>query len=273
MDLLDKSPLWVVFAFTAIIVSLAFEGGFQAGLFAKSKEKVELNAPVGAMVGVVLSLSAFILAFTFGVAAERFNDRRVLVIEEANSIGTTFLRSNFLPEQNRKEVQDLLRQYVGVRQKLAHDFDLTHDYSVVAVAVAAAEAEQIQDRLWAQATTVGNNYLDSDVIALFIDSLNDTIDLQSKRIAAGMRARLPKLVWIALYLLITLSMFGLGYQFGFAGKRNWPITSVTVLSLAIVILLIADLDRPLDGFLQTSKQPLNDLAKKLGVGAGGNLMK
>lgn len=271
MDLLDKSPLWVVFAFTAIIVSVAFEGGFQAGSFAKSKEKVELNAPVGAMVGVVLSLSAFILAFTFGVAAERFNDRRVLVIEEANSIGTTFLRSNFLPEQNRKEVQDLLRQYVRVRQKLAHDFDLTHDYSVVAVA--AAEAEQIQDRLWAQATTVGNNNLDSDVIALFIDSLNDTIDLQSKRIAAGMHARLPKLVWIALYLLITLSMFGLGYQFGFAGKRNWSITSATVLSLAIVILLIADLDRPLDGFLQTSKQPLNDLAKKLGVGADGSFMK
>lgn len=271
MDLLDKSPLWVVFAFTAIIVSLAFEGGFRTGLFAKSTKKDDLNAPVGAMVGVVLSLSAFILAFTFGVAAERFNDRRVLVIEEANSIGTTFLRSNFLPEQNRQEVQDLLRQYVGIRQKLAHDLDVTHDHSLITGAT--AEAEQIQDRLWAQATTIGNNNLDSDVIALFIDSLNDTIDLQSKRLAAGMRARLPKLVWIALYSLITLSMFGLGYQFGIAGKRNWPITAATVLSLAIVILLIADLDRPLDGFLQTSKQPLNDLAKKLGVDADGNLMK
>lgn len=271
MELLDNSPLWVVLAFTAIIVTLGFEGGFRAGWFAKAKEQVELNAPVGAMVGVVLTLSAFILAFTFGVAAERFNERRLLVIEEANAIGTTFLRTNFLPEQNRQEVQHLLRQYVAVRLKLAHDFNRLHDYSLVPAAI--AEGEKIQARLWAQATTVGNEHLDSDVIALFIESLNDTIDLQARRTAAGLHARLPNLVWIAVYVLVTLSMFGLGYQFGIAGKRNLPITSATVLSIAIVILLIADLDRPLDGFLQTSKQPLNDLAKQLGVAADGSLLK
>lgn len=264
MDLLDKSPLWVVFVFTAVIVSLAFEFGFQAGSFARSREKTSLKAPVGTMLGVVLSLSAFFLAFTFGVAADRFNDRRVLVIEEANSIGTTFLRSSFLPEPNRREVQDLLREYVRIRLKLAQDIDREHDYRLVTAA--AAEAEQIQDRLWAQATAIGKDNLDSDVIALFIESLNETIDLQSERIAAGRSGRLAKLVWIALYALISLSMFGLGYQFGFGGKRDWLITSATVLSLAIVIMLIADLDRPLDGFLQSSKQPVIDLANKLGVG-------
>lgn len=271
MDILDKFPLWAVFGATAIIVSVAFEGGFRAGLLAKLKENGDLSAPVGAMVGVVLTLSAFILAFTFGVAAERFNDRRVLVIEEANAIATTYLRSDFLPDQNRLEVQNLLRKYLGSRLELAHSLKRRPDHSLVTSSV--AESEKIQDLVWAQIRQVARNQLDSDVIALFIESLNDTIELQSKRVAAGMYARLPKLVWIVLYLLIVLSMFGLGYQFGVAGKRNWPVTFAAVLSLAVVILLIADLDRPLEGFLQTSNKPLYDLARKLGVAADGSLVK
>lgn len=263
MNSIDTIPLWAVFAGTVLIVWLGFEAGFQAARFEKSKNKEEASVPIGAMVGVVLSLTAFMLAFTFGVAAERFNDRRVLVIEEANAIGTTLLRSEFLPERNRKEVKDLLRNYVALRVKLWEDLKGSTAPRVVSNSI--AEAEKIQDKLWANAVEVGRDKLDSDVVALFIGSLNETIDLQSKRVAAGMYSRLPVLIWVILYLLITFSMFGLGYQFGFAGKRKLPITLTVILSFSLVMLVISDLDRPMEGYLQSNKQPLRDLGKKLGI--------
>lgn len=266
MNFFDTLPLWAIFLVTAAIVASGFEAGFRTGRLEKSKDKEEPSPPVGAMVGVVLSLTAFILAFTFGVAAERFNDRRLLVIEEANAVGTTYLRSEFLPEPNRQEVQNLLRQYVGVRVNLWHELAQAPDsIDVALVESSVAQSEKVQDSLWKQAVAVGKDRLDSDVIALFIDSLNETIDLQSKRVTAALHARLPSLVWMILYLLVIFGMFGLGYQFGVTGKRKLPITCTVVLAFAIVIMMIADLDNPLAGYLQASKQPLRDLAKKIGV--------
>jgi len=267
MEFFGQIPLWAAFMVTVLIVGLGFELGFRLGLFEKAKPEGEQKAPIGAMVGVMLSLSAFILAFTFGVAADRFNERRVLVIEEANAIGTTFLRSDFLPEKNRDAVKNLLRQYVGLRLKLMNDLRETPDVRLVMRAV--DESDKIQELIWAQAVEVGKSQLDSDVIALFIDSLNGTIDLQSKRVTAALHTRLPGQIWLSLYMLIVFGMAGLGYQFGIAGERKLSLTCAVLLSFAIVMTMIADLDRATEGFMQANKQPLQDLGKKLGVSADG----
>jgi hypothetical protein len=66
------------------------------------------------MVGATLGLLAFILAFTFGLAAARFDTRRQLLLDEANAIGTTYLRAGMLPERGQ-QVRDLLRHYVAAR--------------------------------------------------------------------------------------------------------------------------------------------------------------
>jgi hypothetical protein len=267
MDFFGQIPLWGVFLLTVVVVALGFEVGYRAGLFEKSKQKGEEKAPVGAMVGVMLSLSAFILAFTFGVAADRFNERRVLVIEEANAIGTTYLRCDFLPDKNRDEMKRLLREYVGLRLRVSYEHNRTHDQNLVLQA--AEQSEKLQDLMWAQAVEVGKSKLDSDVIALFIDSLNQTIDLQSKRVTAALYARLPGPVWLNLYLLMFFGMAGLGYEFGFAGQRKVAVTCIALLSFAIVMTMIADLDRPTEGFMQASKQPLIDLGKKFGFTSEG----
>ncbi|HEY9716741.1 MAG TPA: DUF4239 domain-containing protein [Trichormus sp.] len=214
------------------------------------------------MIQVQLGLLAFFLAFTFGFAAQRFNDRRVLIIEEANSIGTTYLRADFLQDANKKEVQHLLRQYVDVRIKLARQQSEHLDRQNVDQAL--ADSAKLQNGLWAQAVDAGRQHPDSPVIALFIDSLNQTIDLQSERVSAERSARIPEIIWIVLYAITFLGMTGLGYQFGNAKTRNWVISSMVVFSYALVMMMIADLDRPSQGFFRSSQKPLTDLSKQIG---------
>ena len=66
------------------------------------------------MVAATLGLLAFILAFTFGLAASRFDSRMQVLLDEANAIGTTYLRAGMLPEQG-KQIRALLREYADAR--------------------------------------------------------------------------------------------------------------------------------------------------------------
>jgi len=111
---LDLLPLPAAFLAIVVLVLLSIEGGFRLGLYRRKRSEKEKDAPVGAMVGSTLGLLAFMLAFTFGMAASRFDARKTLVLDEANAIGTTYLRAAMLPEGGN-EVRDLLRQYVDQR--------------------------------------------------------------------------------------------------------------------------------------------------------------
>lgn len=88
------------------------------------------------------------------------------------------------------------------------------------------------------------------------------IDLQSKRIAASVYWRIPDSVWYTLYVMISVGIVAIGCQAGQAGERNWTVASALLLSFAVVLTMIVDLDRPRDGFLNTNLQPLQDLTRK-----------
>src|SRR6188472_1958263 len=111
---LDAFPLWGLFIAILAVVLLSVECGYRLGKFRLSRREQEKEAPVGTMVGATLGLLAFILAFTFGLAAARFDTRRQLLLDEANAIGTTYLRAGMLPEWG-EEVRRLLRDYIGHR--------------------------------------------------------------------------------------------------------------------------------------------------------------
>ena len=105
---LDVLPLWGLFLAIVVLVLAAIEGGYRLGSYRHRQSGREKEAPVGAMVGATLGLLAFMLAFTFGMAASRFDTRKQLVLDEANAIGTTYLRAAMLPER-RDEIRALLR--------------------------------------------------------------------------------------------------------------------------------------------------------------------
>lgn len=257
MHFIELLPLWAVFALTSLVVILSIEAGFKFAAFHNHRFKPENEAVLNSSVQATLGLLAFVLAFTFGVSAERFNDRRVLVIEEANTIGTTFLRSEFLPDARKNDIQNLLRSYVELRLKLARDPSFLPE--------ALSESRRIQGALWRHAVEVGKSDLNSDVVALFIESVNDTFELQSRRVAAALYARVPESIWAVLFGMVVLSMGAVGYHFGSSGNRSWPSTIFLTSSFAIVIMMIAGLDRPGDKFLGADQRPLVDLSNKIGL--------
>ena len=111
--LLDYLPIWALFVATLVVALLSFEGGFWVGRRRSLRSEQEQEIVVRGLVGGMLGLEAFMLAFTFGAAAAHFDARRQAVIDEANTIRTAYLRADFLPEPHRAEIRNLLREYVG----------------------------------------------------------------------------------------------------------------------------------------------------------------
>jgi hypothetical protein len=240
---IDALPLWGLFIVILLVVLLSVECGYRLGRYRRSRHEQEKEAPLGAMVGATLGLLAFILAFTFGLAASRFDTRRQVLLDEANAIGTTYLRAGMLPEQG-EQIRALLRDYVGVRLDAVRSGN---------VAEGISRSENIQQQVWAEAETVAKKNPNSIVVGVFVQSLNEMIDLHAKRVQAGVRSRIPGAIWVGLFAVAVLSLTAMGYLAGLAGTRR---------SLA-VIELIADLDRPQEGVLRVSQQALLDVQRSM----------
>ena len=122
---LDVIPIWALGLGTIAIVLVAIEAGFRYGEASRHDSSEEKESPLSAISAALLGLVAFMLAFTFGAVTQRFDERRAIVRNEANAIGTAFLRSDFLPEAERIEAVRLLREYTDIRIVTAVSRDAT----------------------------------------------------------------------------------------------------------------------------------------------------
>lgn len=257
MDLgewITKLPLWTVFVLTLGICIGAVEAGstFAAEALRRRNER-EPDAPLGSVVGALLGLLAFILAFTFGMTASRFDARRQLVLDEANALGTTYLRAGLLPQTQGLEIRKQLREYVGIRLQITVEY----------IEETLKKSEDIQGRVWSQAKSLVQEDMDSEIRSLFIVSLNELIDLHQSRKTVALQYRIPGTVWLAVYLLSMLSMLAVGYQVGMSGMRRLRGTPILAASFSLVILLIADIDRPGEGLMRVSQQPIADVQQMM----------
>jgi hypothetical protein len=187
--LLDALPLWGVFIAILFVVLISVECGYRLGKYRRSRHEQEKQAPVGTMVGATLGLLAFILAFTFGLAAARFDARRQVLLDEANAIGTTYLRAGMLPERT-EEIRLLLRNYVDTRLEAVRSDNIEEGIR---------RSESIQHQLWGNAEAVGQKNPNSIVVGLFVQSLNEVIDLHAKRVRVAVRSRIPGAIWVGLF--------------------------------------------------------------------------
>ena len=110
-----SAPLWIIFAATLAIIMLSIYFGIFISRVRRKNTTTEDDFPVNTIVGATLALLGFILAFTFGFTTSRFDSRKQLLLDEVNSIGTTYLRAGFLPEPHCTEVRNLIRNYVDLR--------------------------------------------------------------------------------------------------------------------------------------------------------------
>ena len=252
---LDALPLWGLFLAILLLVLLSVEGGYRLGQYRRSRSEEEKEAPVGAMVGATLGLLAFLLAFTFGLAAARFETRRQVLLDEANAIGTTYLRAGMLPER-RDDIRTLLRDYVDVRLEAVRSGNVTEGIR---------RSEHLQEQLWTQAVALGETHPTSIVVGLFVQALNEVIDLHAKRVTAGLRNRIPGVIWAALFAVTVLSLAAMGYHAGLSRTSRSLAELAVAFTFSVVIGLIADLDRPQEGVLKVSQQALIDLRQSMQV--------
>jgi len=254
--LFQQTPLWLFFPATVTVVLASVAGGHRLGRRVRGKEADETEGPAGTTVGSNFALLAFILAFTFNMTASRFDARKELLLEEINSIGTTYLRTDFLPEPTRSAAQKLLREYVDIRVQGASDIGKLQQ--------AVNDSELIQEELWSQLVELTTQDHDPRLLSLYIQALNDVFDNHAKRVTVGTRHQIPGVIWLALFFVTMLATGAMGYQFGLTEARSNTMVLVLSLSFSAVIMLIADLDRSGEGLLRLNQDPMIELQAKIG---------
>jgi hypothetical protein len=256
-QLLDSLPIVGVFIAFAIVAMLLYEAGFKFGRWYQERTPGEQEGPTNLLVGSILALLAFLLAVTMGMASDRFDARRGIVLDEANSIGTTYLRAGYLPEPASSQIRELLREYVPLRVVVT-------DAKAANLAVDIQRSQEILNEVWTISERIAKNTDQGDLVSLYLDSLNQTIDLNETRITAGLYARVPETVLLLLIGGSALSLGMVGYSAGLTKRRALLNAIVLVVALGAVIMIVVDLDRPREGFIQVSQQPLIDLQRQIG---------
>ena len=253
-QLIDSIPIVGIFVAFAIVALTISEGGYRLGRWWQDRTHEEKEGPTPMIVGSLLALMAFLLAITMGMASERFDARRAFILEEANAVGTTFLRAGYLSEPASGEIRTLLREYVPMRFATNNMADNRRKIE---------RSIELHATLWSIAEELARATPESDVLSLFIESLNEVIDLHEKRVTAGKYGRVPETILLLLLLGSMLTLAMVGYNAGLTRRRS-PLTAVVLIAvLGAVITLVFDLDRPRDGFLEVSQQPLLDLQQQI----------
>lgn len=256
--------LLFVLVMTSIVLMAAGVIGLLLGLRASRRDGGQ--SQIGTIQGSLLGLLALMLGFTFATASSRYDTRRGLAVDEANAIGTTFLRAQTLPEPYRGSLSNMLRRYVDLRlESVSKLGDPTELMKI------RQETESLQQTMWKQASAVAREY-PTDITGLFEESLNESIDSYSSRIAAFL-SRVPGTILWILAVIAVISLGTVGYGFGLSGQRSWPIIALLSVTIAAVIVMIVDLDRPEAGPTRVSYQGMVDLRNSLSgfevKGSGG----
>jgi hypothetical protein len=254
---LDIFPLWLAYLLTILLSLLAAEVGYQLGRRVKRRSPEENRSTAGSMAGATLALLGFLLAIITGIAINRFDVRRQLVVDEANAIGTTYLRAGYVAEPLQSEIRELLREYIDARLLALEPGRLGE---------ARILSEELHTELWTRAEILAEES-PTPVVSIFITSLNEVIDLHTRRVVTALETRIPVTIWFGIYFAAFLSMSLVGYQNGLEGGRNLLPLLVLIVIFSAVILLILDLDRPREGILQVSHQALIDLQQQIGLPA------
>lgn len=247
---LDFLPLWTLFGLTVALVIGSIEAGFWLGTRRSRSRESENQSSVANMAAASLGLLAFLLGFTFSFAASRLETRRSVLLQEVNAIGTTWLRAATLPEPERAQARELLREYVDTRLEAvrAGKLDAAVQHSAV-----------LQTRLWDSAAALATRTPNSIVVGLYLQTLNEMIDLHTTRLNEALRVRIPIVIWAVLFALTAIAMAQIGYQIGLSGSRRPLAVPALALAFSVVMLLIADLDRPHAGWVRVSQIPMQEL--------------
>jgi hypothetical protein len=253
ISIADVLPCLVLFA----ILAVAHEVGFRIGRGSSRVSEGE-RSEMSTLEGGMLGLLGLLLAFTFAMASQRFDARKQLVLEEANAIGTAYLRATAVP--GGQPVAELLRRYVDVRLKGGGSVPNSDDFRQAVV-----ESERLHHEIWSRAAALAQANPDP-LRALLLVAVNEVIDLHEKRLTA-LRNHVPTIILVLRLLVTVLVMVSIGHAAGVSGGRSLSTALTFAVLVTMVIMVIIDLDRPERGLIRVSQQSLQTLRESLNRGS------
>ncbi len=225
---------------------LAFlEVGRRIGVHRKQVDPEGAGAGLGAIDGAVFGLMGLLIAFTFSGAATRFDARRQLVGQEANDIGTAYLRIDLLPQAAQPALREDFRNYTEAR--LAIFRDLRSDLNAARAGV--TRSEQLQAKIWSEAVAACKEVNSPAMTTLVLGSLNDMIDITTTRTVAA-ETHPPQVVFYGLGLLVIATSLLAGYGMAGAKKRSWIHMLAYALIMAATLYVILDMEYPRFGLIR-----------------------
>jgi hypothetical protein len=246
LDPLDDLPIWATALLIAAVLLAACELAYR---FARRQGDIE-KSDEGHVLSAMLALLGLLVGFTFSISVGRHELRRTLVVDEANAIGTEYLRAQMLPEPYRTRLAVMLRQYTDARLALAAAGE-----DSLAIMRANAIADSLQSAMWATTVEVEPFVQPPALSSLIASGMNAVIDVAATRRAA-LEARLPTVAFGSLVLFATVAAGMLGFVSGSGRRRSRAGSVILLLLLSLALGLILDMDRPRRGTIKVSQRPL-----------------
>jgi hypothetical protein len=222
-----------------------------ARLGSRSADDPHRDAAHGYILSGVFGLLALLIGFTFGMALDRFETRRALVVSEANAIGTAEMRVQLLEAPAGPALSSLLRDYARTRL-LYGQADAAQKPQL------AVQSEVLRERLQADTLAGVAPIRTTPLAALVVSAINETIDIGAEREAAH-AARLPATVAVVLFVYAVVAAGVLGFALSGSSRSHRSVSALMFLLLTLALTLILDLDRPRGGSIQVSQAPMEGL--------------
>jgi hypothetical protein len=235
--------------FAVLFVALLFLGMLafvELGRWFGRNTKITDSAKsgLGVVEGALFALLGLLVAFTFSGAASRFETRRHLIVEEANDIGTAYLRLDLLPADAQPELRELFRRYVDSRLDTYRNFT-----SVAAANGAIVKSQALQNEIWQKSVAAANRTGNTSAAMLLLPALNSMIDITTTRVAAT-ENHPPSVIFAMLAAIALASALMAGFEMGSSTARSWLHILGFALVLSISVYVIIDLEYPRRGLIR-----------------------
>lgn len=204
--------------------------------------------------GATLTLLALLIGFTLSMAVGRYDQRKNLEEEEANAIGTEFLRADLIGSEGAAKTRALLERYVQVRIQF-YETRETRELDQINRAT-----NDLQAQLWAQVRDAAKAQ-PNPVTALVVAGMNDVINSQGYTQAAWIN-RIPVAAWSLMIIIAFFSNLMQGYGAHTKSGRR-VLLLVLPITVTLSLTLIADIDSPRGGLIRVAPLNLISLAQSL----------
>jgi hypothetical protein len=260
MNVLDQLPLPLLLLVCVLSQVLFIEIGFRYGRHREGKGQKAQMAQVRAIMGASLGLLAFMLAFSFSIAQQHFEQRAQAYMMEVSAIDSAFRGADLLDEDTGVLAQDLLKQFAALRLDTVEAIR-AHDRERVVEMI--HESQRLHDLLWELAEGSMEDQGEGEDTGIFAQSVLAMISAHDARLQAGIFNRISPIIWMTLFVMALLAMVVMGYQAGLTGTRSSLATWTLAVTFAAVIVLVTDLDRPNMSLFELNQGLMVELEKRM----------